>query len=237
MDFGNGVAAHRGNMSEFPENTFEAFESAIAMGCSWLELDIQSTSDGQLVVTHDADTYRVTGEKSVVANTSYKALSGFNFGHYFNNGKQYRLPLLSEVLEMAKWSSTCISIQPKQYGLVKQAYALVKAHSMTGRIGFNDVNCEYLIEAKTIDAKVPVFWDRPPHTDFETDVLIARQYGFDTLMYEWPGITQQKIDTIKQYNMRFGACVVNEVSEMKKYLDMGVQHFYTDYPKQLLDLL
>lgn len=237
MNFGNGVAAHRGNMSVFPENTMPAFESAIAMGCSWLELDIQLTACGQLVVTHDTTTERVTGISKIVTQSKYEELMALNFGQYFNPNTPYYLPLLSDVLSLVKNTNTCISIQPKNYGLVKLAYNLVKDLNLLSQIGFNDTNCEYLIEVKQIDSSIPVFWDRPPHTDFETDLFIAKQYHFETLMYEWQGITQEKIDTLKKSNIRFGACLINDESEMKKYLNMGVQHFYTDYPQLLLSLL
>lgn len=237
MDFGNGVAAHRGNMSEFPENTIPAFESAIQMGCSWLELDIQFTADRHLVVTHDASTLRVAGKDHLISNTSYSDLKALNFGAYFDQSRHYQVPLLIEVLEMVKGTTTNISIQPKQYGLVRPALDLVRSMGMLSQVGFNDVNCEYLIEVKQLEPSVPVFWDRPPLTDFATDLLIAGQFGFETLMYEWQGITQEKIDMVKANNMRFGACVINDTKEMKQYLEMGVQHFYTDYPAQLLQLI
>ncbi len=237
MDFGNGVAAHRGNMSEFPENTMPSFESAVAMGCSWLELDIQITSDGQLVVTHDANAIRVSGVDCGIGNTSFTELSKLNFGAYFKDGKHYNLPLLSDVLELVKNTKTNISIQPKQYGLIKPALELVKSMGQLQQVGFNDTNCEYLIEVKQLYPSVPVFWDRPPMTDLETDLLIAEKFGFETLMYEWQTITQSKVDAVKSKGFRFGACVINDEAEMKKYLGMGVQHFYTDYPLQLLKLL
>ncbi len=237
MNFGNGVAAHRGNMSQFPENTMPAFESAVGMGCSWLELDIQLTACGQLVVTHDESASRVTGKHKIVAQTRYDVLKTLNFGHYFNPNTHYNLPLLADVLELVKGTNTTISIQPKNYGLVNMAYQLAKKMEILNQIAFNDTNCEYLIQVKQLDNKIPVFWDRPPHTHFETDLFIAQQYGFETLMYEWQGITAEKIEKIKKENMRFGACVINDEQKMKEYLAMGVQHFYTDYPQQLLNLL
>jgi len=47
------VIAHRGNSSAAPENTFAAFDSAIAHGVTLLECDVQMTADGQIVVIHD----------------------------------------------------------------------------------------------------------------------------------------------------------------------------------------
>ncbi len=230
------VAAHRGNMSAFPENTMEAFESAIAANCHWIELDIQETKDKHLVVTHDASTLRVAGENKLIASSSYKELLELNFGYYFDKNKKYQLPKLSEVLELVRIKSTRISIQPKQNGLIKPAYQLAKQMNLLSQIGFNDTNCEYLIEAKNIDATIPVFWDRPPQTDLDTDLFIASKFNFNTLMYEWQGITDDKIAKVKACNIRMGASVINEEKEMKKWINAGIEHFYTDYPLTLLDL-
>jgi glycerophosphoryl diester phosphodiesterase len=48
------VIAHRGASREAPENTPAAFEAAIALGADAVELDVRRTSDGVLVVHHNA---------------------------------------------------------------------------------------------------------------------------------------------------------------------------------------
>ena len=47
------VWAHRGASGYAPENTLEAFRKAIEMGADGVELDVQLTKDGELVVIHD----------------------------------------------------------------------------------------------------------------------------------------------------------------------------------------
>jgi glycerophosphoryl diester phosphodiesterase len=234
---GAGVMAHRGNMSEFPENTMVSFESAVALGSDWLELDIQRTKDGHLVVTHDASTKRVTGKDSIVTQATLAELRQLNFGAYRNDGKNYEAPLLKEVFDFAKSKNICVSVQPKNNGLVRDAIKLAKEAGMVDRIGFNDINCEYLIEVKQVERSIPVFWDRLPHTDFETDLFIAKKFGFETLMYLNEAITEEKFTKVKEAGIFFGACVINDVNDMKKYLRMGVDAFYTDYPAQLKALI
>ena len=54
------VFAHRGGGGLFPENTLEAFKYSVKLGVDVLELDVHATSDGKLVVLHDADVERTT---------------------------------------------------------------------------------------------------------------------------------------------------------------------------------
>ncbi len=105
-----GVAAHRGNMSIFPENTLPAFASAVDLECEFIELDIQFTKDEQIVVTHDASAKRVAGMDVSIANSTYKELGELDFGKVFRETQKksiqdippQKLPLLSEVFELIK---------------------------------------------------------------------------------------------------------------------------------------
>src|SRR3954462_14914651 len=63
----NGVTAHRGAQEQAPENTLQAFANAIRDGADWVELDIFTTQDGQLVVIHDDTTGRV-GDRDLRVN-------------------------------------------------------------------------------------------------------------------------------------------------------------------------
>ena len=231
------IYAHRGNMSQFPENTMAAFQSAINLGCPWLELDIQETKDGFLVVTHDETSLRVTGINKIINQTTYEELKQLNFGHYFTDNQIHTLPLLSDVFESIKNTSVRVSIQPKANGLVLPSIQLAKQHGVYNQIAFNDINCEYLIEAKLYDKNIPVHWDRLPGTVLETDIAIAKQYGFETLMYLNEAITLEKVKQVQEAGIQMGACVVNKIEDFKKYLAWGITHYYTDYPKEFLALI
>ena len=63
---GTKVWAHRGASGYAPENTLEAFKKAEKMKADGVELDVQLTKDGELVVIHDETVDRVSGEKGFV---------------------------------------------------------------------------------------------------------------------------------------------------------------------------
>ena len=57
------VWAHRGASGYAPENTLDAFRKAVEMGADGIELDVQMTKDGELVVIHDETIDRVSNGK------------------------------------------------------------------------------------------------------------------------------------------------------------------------------
>ncbi len=240
-----GVAAHRGNMSVFPENTMPAFASAVELKCEYIELDIQFTKDEQIVVTHDASAKRVTGVDVVIANSSYKELCELDFGKTFRASNSasmellpfQRLPLLSDVYELIKGTDTAISIQPKCDGIIKSVFKLAEKHDVKNQIAFNELNCEYLIEARRQSAAVPLFWDRLPNTDFETDVYIGKEFNFTALMYVWQALNPEKIKKLQSHGIDVGAIVINDAKAMQEFLDLNIKRFYTDYPELLISIL
>ena len=152
----NGVTAHRGNSSAFPENTLPAFESGIAVGADWLELDIFLTKDGKLVVTHDKTTQRVGDKILTIADSTYDELKTVDVATDFRKRHQQtkqecppqQMPLLEDVLKLVKQQHrTRVSLQPKA-DCVKEAVALVKQLNMEPWVGFNDGNLNYMTQVK-----------------------------------------------------------------------------------------
>ncbi len=86
---------HRGAAGHAPENTLIAIEAGIALGSDFVELDVQSTCDGQFVIMHDKRVDRTTGRPGLVSQMTVEELRQLDAG----NGQ--RVPLLSEVLTLA----------------------------------------------------------------------------------------------------------------------------------------
>lgn len=63
---GPWLVAHRGGSALAPENTFAAFDRATSLGADALEIDVRLTLDGTVVVFHDEDTARITGEPGTI---------------------------------------------------------------------------------------------------------------------------------------------------------------------------
>lgn len=65
------IFAHRGASGDCPENTMPAFKKAIEDGADGIELDVQMTKDGRIVVIHDETLDRTTSLKGFVKDTAY----------------------------------------------------------------------------------------------------------------------------------------------------------------------
>lgn len=65
------VVSHRGDWKQFPENSLDAINSIIQMGGDVVEIDVQRTKDGQLILMHDERLDRTTNGKGLIAETTF----------------------------------------------------------------------------------------------------------------------------------------------------------------------
>lgn len=97
------LVGHRGAMGVAPGNTFAALEAGLAGGADILELDVQLTADGQVVLFHDATLDHTTGVNGRVGDYPAEFLQALDAGSWFDpTFAQERIPLLAEVLAWAK---------------------------------------------------------------------------------------------------------------------------------------
>ncbi|WP_280738485.1 MULTISPECIES: glycerophosphodiester phosphodiesterase [unclassified Enterococcus] len=90
------IFAHRGNSSCFPENTLPAFEDAVKLGASGIELDVHLTKDAQLVVIHDETLARTTNGRGWIKDLTLVEIQKFNAGGEIST----KVPTLTEVLSL-----------------------------------------------------------------------------------------------------------------------------------------
>src|SRR3974390_1213958 len=95
--------SHRGEHLQHPENTIPAFEESIRLGADFIEVDVQTTSDGKLVLSHDSTVDSCTNGRGKIAEMTFdqvKALdAGIKFGPQFAGT---RIPAFDEVLDLAR---------------------------------------------------------------------------------------------------------------------------------------
>ena len=112
--------AHRGGALEGPENTLETFAAGLAAGADRLELDVHATSDGEIVVLHDADLGRTTDGRGPVRERTLSEVRALDAGARFGAedgsrpfaGRGIRVPTLAEVLEA--FPDVALNIEIKQ---------------------------------------------------------------------------------------------------------------------------
>lgn len=115
------IFAHRGAAGTYPENTMISFEAAESFKADGIELDVQLTKDGKVVVIHDETVDRTTNGKGAVRNYLYEDLCKLDASYKFGDKVGFcKIPLLEEVLQWIEKQSCYLILNLKQQNSIQR---------------------------------------------------------------------------------------------------------------------
>ncbi len=157
------VWAHRGASAYAPENTLAAFRLAEEMGADGVELDVQRTKDGELVVIHDEKIDRVSEGHGYVKDMTLSELRRFHYNRaheeFAKSYPQAEIPTLREVYSLLKPGKLSINVELKTgifpyEGIEEQVLALTKEMGMEDRVLYSSFGHKSLLRLKALDSEV-----------------------------------------------------------------------------------
>lgn len=134
--------AHRGGAAIVPENTLEGFRAAAKLGDVVLELDAQTSADGEVVVFHDARVETTTDGRGTVAELTLAELQRLNAAHHLPRGRkrnrrwrhqQLRIPTLGEVYREFPDHRVIIELKGDRPGTEQALWSVIEAANAQGR--------------------------------------------------------------------------------------------------------
>jgi len=230
------IIAHRGASAARPENTLASIERAIEDGADWVEIDVQETADGEVVVLHDSGFMKLAGVNLKVWDATMQDLDNIDIGSWFDTTySDQRTPRLSDVLAMVKGRSRVI-IELKYYGhdvdLENRVAEIVDAFQMDSDVAIMSLKYSAVQKFKSL---------RP---DLRAGVLAATAVGnlsrldADFLAVNQGIVSQRLIDTAQAQGKDVYAWTINDAVTMSSLISRGINGLITDKPelaRQVLD--
>lgn len=225
------VVAHRGASASLPENTLPAFRRALELGATHLELDVQATKDGKLIVMHDASVDRTTTGKGLVSNLDFRRISKLHAGPH---GEQ--VPTLEEVLMLLVGRHESAIIEPKTEGLEKPILALIRALGLDKQVLLKSFRVSVLETFRTLAPEIPriyvMVWGshwfpftldyRPTfHSSLEVDVQYLQMHRYF--------LSKSYVKKAHELGRRVIAWDVDEPRHIREVLGYGVDGIETDH--------
>ncbi len=248
------IIAHRGGLGLRPENTVLAFQNADSLNVDVLEMDVQSSADGELVVIHDDTVDRTTNGVGRVSEINFKELrqldAAFNWQNDYGNipyrDKGIRIPHLSEILK--KFSHRRLLLEIKSNDVLtgeKICQSLIQ-------YGMQDKTIVGSFHSKALNAfsihcpKVPT-----SASSIQVGTFLLLHYLRIGFLYPNPPpafqvpehlgrlrlVDSRFIKQIQSLNSVVHVWTVNQPERMKQLIDLGINGIITDYPDRLSKLL
>ena len=231
------VIAHRGASSYAPENTFAAFDLAIQMGVSHLELDVHSTLDDHVVVIHDDALDRTTNGSGPVMHQPLAALATVDAGSWF--GEQFsgeRIPLLADVLERYRGRAHVhTEIKGRSSHLVERTMDLVRAHGMADQVTITSFQKARLEETRAYAPELPTGWLVAEASD--AILAEARALGLTQLCPKADTVTPALVRRLHDEGFVVRAWGVATEPLMHRVVQAGADGMTVNFPDKLIAYL
>ena len=234
------IFAHRGASAYAPENTVEAFALAMEQGADGIELDVQMTKDGQVVVIHDEIIDRVSDGTGAVRDYTLEELKKFHFSNHMENFENAVIPTLKEVLDLIKSSNMLLNIELKTGiywypNLEEKTMELVKEAGMEDRVIYSSFNHYCIKKILELDSHAECAF-------LYSDVILnvdkyAKNAGVCGLH---PAVYHLKMaEFLKEYQesgLKVRVWTVNKKEDMEKFIKADLEAVITNYPDKALEI-
>lgn len=232
------VFAHRGASGYAPENTLEAFALAGEQGAQGIELDVQLTKDGEVVVIHDETIDRVSTGKGAVRDYTLEELRSFSFHNHKKEYEGVQIPTLREVLEQVKPGGMEVNIELKTGiywypGLEEKTVELVKAAGMENRVIYSSFNHYSVQKILELDAEAETSY-------LYSDVLLnVENYAKNTgVCGLHPAVYHLKmadfLESYRRSGLKVRVWTVNDEADMRQFIEKDLEAVITNYPDRAL---
>jgi len=234
------VIAHRGDHTNAPENTIVAYKNAIKIGADFIEVDLRTTKDSQLVVMHDATINRMTGINGSIQNMTFDSLRKLEVRESKHpEWGNHVIPTFQEVLKLSKRRIN-IYLDFKNAS-AQSAYNEIVAAGMENNVIVYINNPNQFTDWRNVAPNIPLMISLPGKVKTKEALFqVLEKYQTDLLDGNYNEYNAETVAAAKEKNKPIWADIqsVDENPTLwDKALNLSLQGLQTDHPKALIDYL
>ncbi|MDQ0156449.1 glycerophosphodiester phosphodiesterase [Robertmurraya andreesenii] len=227
------IFAHRGYSAKYPENTMKAFKEAEKAGADGIELDVQLTKDGEIVVIHDEKVDRTTNGTGYVIDFTFEELRKLDAGHKKSLLKKEPIPSLREVLEWLKTNNLKCNIEIKSnlatfMKIEQPVISMVQEFGLSDRIIISSFNHYSLVYCYRIAPEIEI---APLYAEgLYMPWVYAESIRAKGMHPKFKVAPNEIIKASMEYGIDVRPYTVNKEKEMRRLFEIGCTAFITDDP-------
>jgi glycerophosphoryl diester phosphodiesterase len=240
------IIAHRGDSAHRPENTLAAFASALELGAELIEMDVQLTKDGAVVVIHDPSVDRTTDGRGRLRDLTLREVRKLSAGYPVHFGSSYageRVPTLAEALSfLRERARAMIEIKSdsvtddEEGGIEALTVAEVRRLGMEKDVALISFSRRALIRCRKLAPEVArghVF-ERGKPGDF---LAGAREAGCEVVMPHKSLLSNELRDRAREAGIKVATWVVDDPAELPRLAPLDLFGIGSNRPGVLMEAL
>ncbi|GIN62280.1 putative glycerophosphoryl diester phosphodiesterase YhdW [Robertmurraya siralis] len=230
--------AHRGASGYAPENTIAAFDLAVDMKADYIEIDVQRSKDGELVLIHDTTVNRTTNGTGRVGELTLEQLRKLDAGSWF--GSEFAgelIPTFDEILDRYRGKiGILVELKaPELYpGIEAQVAEALKKRNMdkskNNKIIIQSFNFESVKKVNELLPRIPIGVLTSNRADTTVEALQEFSTYADWFNPSYGIVTKELVEQVHSLGMKIGSWTVRTPEAADFLFEMGVDAIITDYP-------
>ncbi|WAA11411.1 glycerophosphodiester phosphodiesterase [Fervidibacillus halotolerans] len=228
------IFAHRGSSGTRPENTMIAFYEAEKNMADGIELDVQLSKDGKIVIIHDQKVDRTTDGKGFVKDFTLDELQKLDAGYRFQSGKYpAKIPTLEQFLSWFKRTEMICNIELKttsvtNHELEEKVIGLIQKYDLDDRIiisSFNHYAIVYSYRLAPHIETAPLFME-----GLYMPWVYAESIKAKAIHPHYKVAPKELIQISEKEGIKVRPFTVNKEKDLKMYMEIGASAVISDYP-------
>jgi glycerophosphoryl diester phosphodiesterase len=209
---------HRGAKAYETENTVESFGKAIALGVNAIELDLRSSKEGSLIISHDDNLKRVFGEEVPLNHATLKELKDLTGG---------KIVTLEEALRFLRGKVEKILVELKEVGLEKKTLDVIGKEKLKEKVIVVSFHEEALARVRELDKKIELGLI---YAKFKKPVDAALKLNAQYLVPLYRFVHRRDVQKAHKNNLKVIVWTINRRDEAMSYIAKDVDGIATDKP-------
>jgi glycerophosphoryl diester phosphodiesterase len=209
---------HRGARAYEIENTLESFQKAIELGVNAIELDVQKSKDGKLIIIHDDNLKKVFSKDVFVNQATLKELK---------QSTENKIPTLEEALKTIDRKVEKILIELKEVGYEKTVLEIVKKEKLKDRVIIISFHEQALSNVRKLDKEIETGLI---YSKYQNPVDAALQLNAQYLVPLYRFTHTRDVEKAHKNNLKVIVWTINTKQEVKEYIAKGVDGIASDKP-------
>ncbi|HIK74333.1 MAG TPA: glycerophosphodiester phosphodiesterase [Alcanivorax sp.] len=232
------IVGHRGARGEAPENTAAGFQVAMEAGVTEIELDVRLSRDGHLIVVHDANVTRTTGERG---KAHHYTLSQLEVLDARRNTPGWHSPLgIPSLREVVDLCGPSMRFQFEVKGadrtilhrLAHQLVDFINQRQMNDRVVVTSSHTGFLRMLGTMTAHIERGYVAEYRYQQPTRRAVA--LGCTWLMPRHTLVTPALMRRARRRNLKVSTWTVNDLTRAERMVELGVDGIITDFPTSFI---
>lgn len=225
------LGAHRGASAYCPENTMPSFIKAIELGADLLELDVQLSKDGEIVVFHDFLLEKTSNGTGLLRDHTWRELQQLDVGSWYSNEfAGERIPTLEQVLDLSR-GRVWLSIELKQQNsenapLARKVVDLVSSYGMEDQVQIMSFNHKLLSEVRAYTSSIMVSPICPINLDDPVSYL--QSMDAQILNTRWSFLSAEKVALLHEAGFYVYGSMSDDPAVMQQLMDWHVDAMDTN---------